>query len=417
MKRQRKSWVFRQVCGFLMVGVVGVWPLSGFGQIPSTSGVASGPAIEEDSVTFTPASYQDLPGWEKEKVGRFLVALSTQCQYFLAKPSNSPLGNPLGGAPFLAARSGSTAYWNGACAALKFVHAGDEKAAREFVERWFKPYRVSGEGQALVTGYFEPEIRGSLYRQGLYQIPVYARPPDLKTVVATDGSKVSGSWQNGTFVPYWSRAQINSGVLSGRQLELLWVADPVDLFFLQIQGSGRVLLEDGRTVRLAYAGKNGQPYVPIGRVLVQQGALKSEEVSMQTVARWLKQHSKQARQIMEQNPSYVFFRVVEGSATAWQGAPGTLGVGLIPGRSAAVDPRYLPLGSLLWVSTHVPSLKTGQQKSWSHLVLAQDTGENIKGPERIDLYMGWGEKAAWKAGYLQSEGAVYVLVPRQPKTP
>lgn len=363
---------------------------------------------DENDLDVTRIAFSALPGWQKEEVSSFLPSLLAQCHFL----EQNPQDRQLGGAPFFAKRAGYVAYWQGVCRALRAVPLQNEAASRQFIEQWFTPYHISSDEEGLMTGYFEPEIKGSLYKSAAYPIPVYGRPPELKTIKTEDGSVQNGFVQNGQFVPYYTRAQINQGELAGRQLELAWVADPVELFFLQIQGSGRIRLEDGRIMHVAYAGKNGQPYVPIGHVLVEQGSLTEATVSMQSINAWLHDHPDQANSLMELNPNYVFFRVLSQSDNT--GSPGALGIGLVPGRSAAIDQRYIPLASVVWLNGKVPSPRTGHLSRWHHLALAHDVGADITGPQRVDLFMGWGKWAAWQAGYMHAPVKMYVLVPRQP---
>ncbi|WP_039732785.1 murein transglycosylase A [Komagataeibacter intermedius] len=261
----------------------------------------------------------------------------------------------------------------------------------------------------LFTGYYEPEIRGSLRRGGIYQTPVYRRPPDLVRERDAQGKVVTGRSEDGRIVPYWTRAQIDQGVLAHRKLELLWLADPVDLFFLQLQGAGRVRLPNDKVIRLGFDGLNGQPYVPLGRVMVAQGLLKPDDVNMASIRNWLEANPQKAMDMMEQNPNYVFFRELDPGDTQ-AGAPGALGVPLTPGRSMAVDRDFIPLGSPVWVQAQVPV--DGHPVTWQRLDFAQDLGTDIKGPDRADLYMGWGPEAAQAAGNLRSPGQMIVLVPR-----
>ncbi|MFS3135276.1 murein transglycosylase A [Gluconacetobacter sacchari] len=346
-----------------------------------------------------PVAFSTLAGWGPDEAARALPAFLEECRYLGRLPAEASLGT----------ESGAGAHvgdWLPACQAAARLPADDGVAAQRFYETWFQPVLMSSS--ALFTGYYEPEIAGALSRGGVYQTPVYRVPDDLTRARATDGRMVSGHWQGGQFVPYWSRARIDAGALAGRNLELLWVADPADLFFLQIQGSGRVRLPSGQVVRLGFGGRNGQPYVPLGRVLVRQGAMSEDDVSMQSIRAWLTAHPGQARAVMEENPNYVFFTALN-DVPAGQGAPGALGVPLEPGRSAAVDRRVIPLGTPVWVETRLPA---PSRQVWQRLVYAQDIGTDIKGAARADLFLGWGAQAEQAAGAMRQPGRMIALTPR-----
>ncbi|RFD19129.1 murein transglycosylase [Komagataeibacter melaceti] len=355
-----------------------------------------------------PVSFNSLPGWKDDPLEQALPVFVEDCHKVQSLPADSKLGGDDG-----TSRPGrQVGDWAAACNAARTVPMGDRAAARAFFETWFVPYRVPPGKRAdgmLFTGYYEPEIRGSLHRGGIYQTPVYRRPPDLVRQRDAQGNTVTGRLQGGQVVPYWTRAQIDQGVLAHKKLELLWLADPVDLFFLQIQGAGRVRLPDERVIRLGFDGLNGQPYVPLGRVMVSRGLLQADDVSMASIRGWLEANPSDAMAMMEQNPNYVFFRDL-GQGDAQAGAPGALGVPLTPGRSMAVDRHYIALGSPVWVQTQVPV--DGHETNWNRLVFAQDLGTDIKGSDRADLYMGWGPEAAQTAGNLRAGGQMIVLVPR-----
>ncbi|MBB2204546.1 murein transglycosylase A [Gluconacetobacter takamatsuzukensis] len=346
-----------------------------------------------------PVAFSTLAGWGPDEAARALPVFMEECRHLGRLPAEATLGTESG-------PGAHVADWLPACRAATEVPVDDDAAPQRFFEIWFQPVLMSSS--ALFTGYYEPEIRGALSRGGIYQTPVYRVPDDLTRARATDGRMVSGHWQGGQFVPYWSRAQIDAGALAGRNLELLWVADPADLFFLQIQGSGRVRLPTGQIVRLGFGGKNGQPYVPLGRVLVQKGEMSEDALSMQSIRAWLTAHPEQARAVMEENPNYVFFNALD-DVPASQGAPGAMGVPLEPGRSAAVDRGVIPLGTPVWVETTLPA---PSNQAWHRLVYAQDIGTDIKGPARADLFLGWGDEAEQTAGAMRQRGRMVALMPR-----
>lgn len=381
------------------------------GEAPNL-GAPQAPRGHHKSSHARPVSFSALPGWKDDALEDALPVFLQDCHQVGSLPADSSLGGADIGYP-----GRQVGDWQAACNAARSVPAGDRAAAQAFFEQWFVPYALPAGKRAdgtLFTGYYEPEIRGSLHRGGIYQTPVYRRPPDLVRERDAQGKVVTGRSQDGQIVPYWSRAQIDRGELAHKKLELLWLADPVDLFFLQLQGAGRVRLPNDKVIRLGFDGLNGQPYVPLGRVMVAQGLLGADDVSMASIRGWLEANPDKARDMMEQNPNYVFFRELDQDDTQ-AGAPGALGVALTPGRSMAVDRDFIPLGSPVWVQAQVPV--DGHPATWNRLDFAQDLGTDIKGPDRADLYMGWGPEAAQAAGNLRSTGQMIVLVPRAAAEP
>ncbi|KAA2213707.1 murein transglycosylase A [Teichococcus oryzae] len=330
----------------------------------------------------TPQRVADLPGWGEDRLAEAVPA-------FVAGCPRSGLPAPL-------------------CAEASALPPGDHGAARAFFERRFT-LRDAGEG--LMTGYYEPELRGSATASPSYPVPLRGRPEDLVEVdlgrFAEDlkGRRLAGRVAAGRLAPYPDRAGIEAG--GSPAPVLLWVEDPARKFFLQIQGSGRVVLPDGTVRRMGYAAQNGRAYVPIGRLLADRGEIPREQVSMQTILAWLERAGpERARALMDENPSYVFFR--ETAARADQGPAGSLGVALTPLRSIAVDRTEIPLGRPVWVVARHPLTGAPLRR----LVLAQDTGGAIKGPARADLFWGWGEEAAEAAGRMKEPARLYVLEPR-----
>jgi membrane-bound lytic murein transglycosylase A len=261
---------------------------------------------------------------------------------------------------------------------------------------------------ALVTGYFEPILRGALHRGGIYQTPALARPADLVQGGPPDalGRPGLGRYAGGRIVPYYSRAEIEAGAMGDAARPVAWLASPEDLFFAQIQGAARLALAEGGTLRLAFDGRNGRPYTPIGRVLAQQGAIAPGAISMQSIRAWLDAHPGEARAVMDRNESYVFFRAVP-DADPQLGPIGAMGVALTAGRSAAVDRSVVPLGSPVFVDSTVPD-----GRAWQHLVLAQDLGSAIAGQARVDVFLGSGQAAGEWAGRMHQLGRLWLLLPR-----
>ncbi|MFO1075225.1 MAG: MltA domain-containing protein [Geminicoccaceae bacterium] len=365
----------------------------------------------EPALVLQPASFADLPGWDGDDPTAALGAFRTSCGPLLRlDPAKS-----MGGATGVAGKVGD---WQPACRAAAAA-ALDPASARAFFAATFQPYRATNRGDpdGLFTGYYEPLLQGSRTAGGAYRHPLLKRPGDLVSVdlgqfdPELQGRRIAGRVDQGKLVPYPDRAAIENGALAGRQLELLWVDDPVEKFFMEIQGSGQIRLPDGSTLRVGYADQNGRPYRAIGKDLVEQGALPKDQVSMQAIRAWLVAHPDQAPAVMAKNPSYVFFRELPGLATA-SGPLGAQGVPLTPGRSLAIDRKFLPLGAPAWLDTTAPMAGGGEQPL-RRLVVTQDTGGAIRGPVRGDLFWGSGPAAETAAGYMKSKGRLYLLLPRQ----
>ena len=283
---------------------------------------------------------------------------------------------------------GRAGEWRSLCRSAEALPPADDTAARRFFETGFVPLAVSdyGNAEGLFTGYFEIELHGSRRRHGRYQTPIYRKPPDL-------GSK-----------PQPTRAEIEDGALAGRGLELLWVDDPIDVFFLQIQGSGRVRLRGGESVRVGYDGQNGHSYVPVGRLLLERRLIPRERLTMMSIRSWMREFPAAGAALRRENPSYVFFREIRGD-----GPIGSEGVALTPERSLAVDRTFIALGIPLWLEAEE---RFAQLEGLRRLVFAQDTGGAIKGPVRGDLFWGTGTAAGSRAGAMNATGRYYVLLPR-----
>ena len=364
----------------------------------------------EDRLVLRPVSFQDLPGWGADDQGAALHALRRSCAALSRRADDEPLD--------VAALGGRVADWRGICAAAAGVEAAAE--ARTFFESHFNAYEVrnNAEAQGLFTGYFEPELRGAERADSRYAVPLYRRPQDLVTVDLGQfreefaGERVAGRVAEGVLKPYATRAEIDDGALAQQGLELAWVDDPVDAFFLHIQGSGRIAFEDGKTRRIAHAATNGHNYFPIGRELVEIGAIDREAVSMPTIRAWLEANPDRAHEVMHENRSYVFFRWLEEGQAA-EGPVGAQGVALTAGRSLAVDRRFLPLTAPLWLETGVPDPEPAREdRRIRRLMVAQDTGSAIRGPVRGDVYWGSGEEAGAIAGRMKHAGRYWLLLPR-----
>jgi membrane-bound lytic murein transglycosylase A len=285
--------------------------------------------------------------------------------------------------------------WKKPCSAAT-DWAGD---ALQFFTTYFETAEIGG-GAAFATGYYEPQIAGSRSKAPGYEIPVYAKPADLLDINPLTGERGRGRLdENGDYVLYHDRSQIEDGALAGRGLEIAWAADPVAFFFLQIQGSGRLLLPDGKVMRIGYAGQNGREYIGIGRLMRERGILQPGGTSMQHIAAWLRANPEEGRAIMRENKSYIFFKEQEGP-----GPLGALGLPVTPRTSLAADPQFVPLGAPVFLS-----LDKGEANG---LWVAQDTGGAIKGANRFDTFWGAGEDAAQIAGGMSAKGSAYIFLPK-----
>lgn len=339
------------------------------------SGPAAGPAVEAVSL---PENVSGLPGWSNDHVAEALPALRASCEIFAKQDDGAAIGPN--------ALAGTAADWRAACQALP--SAAQDDLARHYFETWFAvvPLHGSDGADGLFTGYYEPELAGSRAPSDTYAVPLYRLP---------DG---------GTNL---TRAEIDSGALAGRGLELLWLADPIDAFFLHVQGSGRIRLADGTIMRVGYAGNNGHSYTAIARILVERGELTKETATMQTLRDWLRAHPQEAPALLHRNERYIFFREVAGD-----GPIGAFGAVLTPGRSLAVDPEFMALGAPVWLDTTFPADTPEAGQPLQRLMVAQDKGSAIKGAVRGDIFFGSGEAALVYAGPMKQRGRYFLLVPK-----
>ncbi|UAK26760.1 murein transglycosylase A [Sphingomonas nostoxanthinifaciens] len=342
-----------------------------------TSGVSAAPPVSALDIT-------------SDSAAAALAAFRLSCPRLLKRTDVSGLTQPLD--------------WKPACDAAA---AGPADPVAFFRDQ-FETVLVGG-GASFATGYYEPEIEGSRTHDPGYDVPIYRRPPDLiDQLDPTTGKKLRGRMQDGGLAPYYERAEIDGGALGGQGLELAWAKDPYEFFFLQIQGSGRLLLPDGTIMRIGYDGQNGREYVGIGRLMRDRGIFDPNNpanngvavaASMQGMMGWMRDHPDDARAMMEQDKSYVFFHELTGA-----GPIGALGVAVAGHVSVAADPNYVPLGAPVWLSMDRPEA-TG-------LWVAQDTGGAIKGANRFDTFWGAGPVARITAGGMSARGQALVLVPR-----
>ena len=333
-----------------------------------SAGVQPGPSVA--SLGITPAS-----------ASKALAAFRISCPSLVKRTDASGLSK--------------SEDWSAACAAAPAWPAGDEI---RFFATYFETARV-GPGDAFATGYFEPEIAGSRVRRPGFEVPVHAKPAELLDANPFTGEKGRGHVVDGEYVLYHDRAAIVDGALAGRELEIGWAADPIDFFFLQIQGSGRLTLPDGGVMRIGYAGQNGREYVAIGRIMKERGLLGPGQTSMQGIVAWLRAHPEEGRAIMRENKSYIFFRELTGP-----GPIGAMGLPVTPRATVAADPKFVPMGAPVFLAVDKPVA--------SGLWVAQDTGGAIKGANRFDTFWGAGAEAKEIAGGMQASGDAYVLLPK-----
>ena len=355
-------------------------------------------------ITLKSWTFTALPGWADDQHANALSAFQKSCVKLMTLPGDRDVASN-GSAP-----GGKVVQWRQPCEAAKALGAGTDALAKHFFETWFVPYEVSnlGEPEGLFTGYYEPELNGSWTQGGAYQTPLYARPVDLVSVSlgAFDdelgGNTIWGRVDGGKLRPYAVRATIENGAVGGLR-PLLWVDDPVDAFFVHVQGSGRIKMPDGSIVRVGFAGKNGRPYKSIGRVLIDSGEIPADRLTMDAIRKWVHARPVKGPELLRKNPSFVFFRLLEGD-----GPLGAQGVALTAERSLAVDRRFMPLGAPVWLMTH---RSLDAKTPYRRLMIAQDTGGAIKGVVRGDIFYGAGERATKQAGNMKRPGRYFLLLP------
>ncbi|WP_322997781.1 murein transglycosylase A [Castellaniella sp.] len=410
--------------------------LSACSSVPLEEGPAGEPAGPEPSVTqalvvpalsalpespartlkgrYVPVSWQHLPGWAEDDLDHVWKGLLNDCRG-LMRPVSGSLASPARAAPRA---------WQPVCQAAVQTGLGPQASGaqvRSFLQTHLRPWQLDqAAGQpasGTTTGYYEPLIHASRDRAGAYQWPLYATPADLLVVdlgaiyPELAGKRVRGKLEGRRVVPYDTRAQIAAD--PARQPPVIvWASDPVEAFFLQIQGSGRAVLPDGAVIRLAYADHNGRPYVSIGQWLAQQGEMPLAQTSMQNIKQWARNHPSRVQQMLNVNPAMVFFRE-EAIADPELGPRGAYGVPLMAQRSIAVDTDFVPLGTPVWLDTRQP----GGAGPLQRLVFAQDTGAAIRGAARADFYWGTGDQAGAAAGRMKQPGRMWLLWPAQAGAP
>lgn len=361
-------------------------------------------------VTYSPVKFDQLPGWQEDD---HLAALKT----FMRSCERVTFAVRVG------AKSGKSPPPPGllsACEDAVAVMAGKatRRTARAFFESHFTPHRMNYSGpDGLLTGYYEPVVQGARKRSAKFSAPLFKRPRNLVNIVAetergAKGNKLTHALQTKSGLkPYPTRQQIEEGALAGQRLELLYLKDELDVYFMQIQGSGRVALPDGSMVRVTYDGKNGHPYASIGRYMIDKGLVSSQRMSLKAIKSWLRRNPERMQEVLWQNRSYVFFRELKGKQA--QSAMGVLEIPLTPRRSLAVDTRFHAIGTPVYVAAPRITHITADKHPFQRLMIAQDVGSAIRGPERGDIYCGTGDKAGRCAGITKHHGTFYVLLPRE----
>jgi membrane-bound lytic murein transglycosylase A len=354
-----------------------------------------------------PVRFDDLPGWSVDDHAAAFAAFRRSCAAIAgAVPALRPgLPTPQ---PLLAI-----------CRDAAAMPQGKAAEARRFFETRFSPWRIepASGGAGFLTGYYEPVVDAALVRSPGFPVPVLGRPADLETlspgptVSGLDPALAAARRTPSGLEPFPDRAAIQDGALDGHGLEIAWVRDEVELFMMQVQGSARLRLPDNRLLRLVYAGRNGHPYTSIGRVIVEEGRMSMDEMSLERLKAWLRANEAEARRIMRLNRSYIFFALGEGMDPA-EGPIGAASVPLVPLRSIAVDRGLWPYGLPFHISAVLPGPGGGPEEPFTRLMMAHDTGSAILGPARADLFMGTGDAAGTRAGLVRHPGTFTVLLPR-----
>jgi membrane-bound lytic murein transglycosylase A len=356
-----------------------------------------------------PIAWSDLEGWAEEDYAEAFTTFKRSCRAVVAHAKSARDGRPV------------SAALADVCRRALAAPALDKDAARAFFEDNLRPLRIAklGDSAGFLTGYYEPVVEGSRFPTQAFKIPVYHRPGDLVAAKAAKARKGKSLPNGGRVVrrvgkrkaaPYFTRAQIEDGALDGRHLEICWLKDPIDLFFMQIQGSARVRLEDGEMIRLNYDSHNGYPYLAVGRVLIDRGIVPKDEMSMDRIRQSMEANPEEGAALRRQNRSYVFFRIV--SLASDEEAVGAQGVPLTPRRSIAVDKGLHVYGTPFFIQAELPIESEAAKTKFRRFMVAQDTGSAILGPARADIYYGSGDEAGHISGRFKHPGQFVVLIPR-----
>jgi len=357
------------------------------------------PKVEVPAEKVAPlqeVGWGEVDGWQSENPAWVMDAYLTSCRALRFRPR-----------------------WKEVCSEAEELDADDAAAVRAYFESRFTPYRLrnpDGSDTGTITGYYVPDLEGSRHPSDDYPYPLYGVPDDLLVIDLDSvypelaGYRLRGRLEGRRVVPYWRRDEIDAEEPPLRGEELFWVKDRVELFFLQIQGSGRINLDSGERIMVSYADQNGHPYRSIGKYLLDHGEMTRNQMSMQNIRAWARSHPQEIDGLLGENPSYVFFRELD---PGFDTPPGALGVALTPMRSLAVDPRTVPLGAPVFLSTTWPNTT----RPFQRLMVAQDTGGAIKGPVRADFFWGVGDEAGERAGRMKQQGRLWVLLPNEEESP
>ena len=361
-------------------------------------------------ITLQARTFAQLPGWHDAKtLSKSLLAFQTSCKVLLKQDPEQDVGSEC--------LSFKAKDWRAVCTAALALNTDNIEAnnnAMQFFQQWFVPLEFNSINikSGLFTGYYSPILHGNLSKTAKYNVPIHSLPDDLLVV---NLNKFSPEWKNKkiigrlagkALIPYYTRAEINNGAIAHQAAVLVWVDNDIDRSFLEIQGSGIVVLPNNTRINLGYAGENGAPYTSLAKLLIDKGVMTKENASMQAIKQYLTAYPEEAITISNQNKSFVFFQTLTDNV-----ALGAQGVALTPGYSLAVDRKWIPLGAPLWLNTTVPNPNYKEQKPLQRLMVAQDTGGAIRGIIRGDLYWGSGKKATYIAGHMKNNGFYWVLLP------
>lgn len=374
------------------------WPSSPLKPVP----------VKQPKPMFRPVTFNHLPGWKEANVKKSLLTFQTSCQAFLKQ---SP--EHVAGTDYIDLQIKD---WQPACEAALKIHPVTEEAAKSYFQHWFHPVEFFDReaGPGLFTGYYVPTIKGSYTKSKEFSVPLYETPNDLITVDLgmffqdLRHRQLVGRMEKRKLVPYYTRAQINKGAIKEKARVLVWINSPVDRLFLEIQGSGVIELENGERISIGYDAQNGMPYTAIAGVLIKKGVMTKDNASMQAIKNYLTKHPDQMDKVINQNKSFVFFRKMTDGV-----ALGSQGVFLTPGYSLAVDKKWIPMGTPLWLNTTSPDSKNPDvNKPLQRLMVAQDTGGAIRGQIRGDVFWGGGDRATEIAGHMKNTGHYWLLLPK-----
>jgi membrane-bound lytic murein transglycosylase A len=393
--------VSRRFAGHVAAGLL-------LAALAAPAGAASRP-MQVPNAQLEPVSFGELDGWAADDHAAAFATFLGSCRVVVRRKPGSGDARPMYDGLIDVCRR-----------ALRSIPL-DAAGARAFFERNFRPVRISplGERAGFLTGYYEPIVEGSRTASAEYKVPVYSRPSNLivpgRRVNANaslpNTGRVGRRIGRKKIVPYFDRAEIEDGALHGRQLEICWLKDPIDLFFSQIQGSARVRLEDGSMLRLNYDAHNGHPYLPVGRVLIERKIYTREQMSMDRIREWMEANPEEAKELRRMNRSYVFFRLADLSE--FDEAMGAQGIPLAANRSIAVDRKLHVYGTPFFIEAELPIADETPTTPFRRLTIAQDTGSAIIGPARADIYFGVGEMAGRVSGRIKHPGRFVMLVPNE----